>query len=84
MSSPTQPTGGRFIISQPRERWEINDRPLINESPEAIVSYARSQCHDRQGHGGVLSSPNCFECFMANHDTTRTSDDCSIPTIREL
>lgn len=38
MNSPTEPTGGRYIISQPREKWEVNDRPLINEGPEAIVS----------------------------------------------
>lgn len=29
--------GGWFILSQAREKWEMNDRPLVNESPEAIV-----------------------------------------------
>lgn len=34
MASPTQPTGGRSIISQPREWWETE---RINEGPQAIV-----------------------------------------------
>ncbi|KAK8079392.1 glycoside hydrolase family 43 protein [Apiospora hydei] len=40
MSSPTQATGSRYIISQPREPWESvrdGNNPLINEGPEAIV-----------------------------------------------
>jgi len=37
MSSPSQSTGARFIISQPRESWEMLDNPRINEGPEAIV-----------------------------------------------
>ncbi|KAK0750529.1 putative alpha-N-arabinofuranosidase 2 [Schizothecium vesticola] len=37
MDSPSQPIGKRYIISQPREGWEQGDRPLINESPQAIV-----------------------------------------------
>lgn len=37
MSSPTQPTGARYIISQPRESWErVVGDPFINEGPEAI------------------------------------------------
>jgi len=37
LSSPTQATGARFIISQPREWWEMLDYPHINEGPEAIL-----------------------------------------------
>lgn len=37
MSSPTTPTGARYIISQPRESWErVVGNPFINEAPEAI------------------------------------------------
>lgn len=39
MNSPTQvAAGARYIISQPRETWELaNGSPRINEGPEAIV-----------------------------------------------
>lgn len=36
MSSPTSVTGPRYIISQPREWWERNDSPYINEGPQPI------------------------------------------------
>ncbi|MEW2495202.1 glycoside hydrolase family 43 protein [Streptomyces nodosus] len=37
MSSPTTPTGARYIISQPRESWErMVGNPFVNEGPEAI------------------------------------------------
>jgi GH43 family beta-xylosidase len=37
MSNPTTPTGGRTVISQPRESWErVVGNPFINEGPEAI------------------------------------------------
>lgn len=37
MNSPTEPTGSRYIISQPREGFEQGDSPLVNEGPEAII-----------------------------------------------
>ncbi|CAJ2502788.1 Uu.00g101820.m01.CDS01 [Anthostomella pinea] len=37
MNSPTEPTGSRTIISQPREKWETGDKPAVNEGPEVIV-----------------------------------------------
>ena len=37
MSSPTTPTGGRYVISQPREPWErVVGNPFINESHEPV------------------------------------------------
>jgi GH43 family beta-xylosidase len=37
MSDPATVTGGRFIISQPRERWERSvGNPYINEGPQPI------------------------------------------------
>ena len=37
MSSPTTVTGGRYVISQPRESWErVVGNPFINEAPEPI------------------------------------------------
>ncbi|NOK15543.1 glycoside hydrolase family 43 protein [Corallococcus carmarthensis] len=40
MSNPTTITGGRFVISQPREWWEkvdVNPPTRVNEGPEAII-----------------------------------------------
>jgi GH43 family beta-xylosidase len=37
MSDPFTPTGARYIISQPRESWEDNGSPGVNEGPEAII-----------------------------------------------
>jgi GH43 family beta-xylosidase len=40
MTSPTQVTGARYVISQPRETWEqvdINPPTRVNEGPEAII-----------------------------------------------
>ncbi|WP_225408902.1 glycoside hydrolase family 43 protein [Stigmatella hybrida] len=40
MSSPTQVTGPRFVISQPREWWEkadVNPPTRVNEGPEPII-----------------------------------------------
>ncbi|WP_326943243.1 hypothetical protein OG439_24690 [Amycolatopsis sp. NBC_01307] len=37
MSTPTNPTGARYVISQPRESWErVVGNPYMNEAPEAI------------------------------------------------
>ena len=37
MSGPTATTGGRYVISQPRESWErVVGNPFINEGPEPI------------------------------------------------
>lgn len=37
LSGATASSGGRYIISQPRESWEQGDSPLVNEGPEAII-----------------------------------------------
>ncbi|MGA5025688.1 MULTISPECIES: glycoside hydrolase family 43 protein [Streptomyces] len=38
MSSPTAATGGRYVISQPREPWErVVGNPYINEAPQPVV-----------------------------------------------
>ncbi|MBB4763825.1 family 43 glycosylhydrolase [Amorphoplanes digitatis] len=37
MTSPSATTGGRYVISQPRESWErVVGNPFINEGPEPI------------------------------------------------
>lgn len=42
MKSPTEPTGKRYVISQPKEPWEhaSGDKLRVNEGPEAIVDPA--------------------------------------------
>ena len=46
MSSPTTPTGARYVISQPRESWErVVGNPFINESPEADQGPERAAAH---------------------------------------
>ncbi|WP_329150141.1 glycoside hydrolase family 43 protein [Streptomyces niveus] len=38
MSGPTTTTGGRYVISQPREPWErVVGNPYINEAPQPVV-----------------------------------------------
>ncbi|TPX16869.1 uncharacterized protein E0L32_003431 [Thyridium curvatum] len=59
MSSPTQSTGGRFIISQPKETWEQGDSPLINEGPEAIID-PNGQLHIVYSANGSWGSKYCL------------------------
>src|SRR4051812_50046881 len=59
MSSPTQPTGARHIISQPRESWETGDSPAINEGPEAVVD-PNGQLHIVYSANGSWSDQYCL------------------------
>lgn len=61
MESPTKPIGARYIISQPRESWELigNDKPLINEGPEAIVD-PNGQLHIVYSANGSWGSKYCL------------------------
>ncbi|KAK6851377.1 alpha-L-arabinofuranosidase II [Apiospora arundinis] len=62
MSSPTQATGARYIISQPREPWESKrdgSMPLINEGPEAIVD-PNGQLHIVYSANGSWGTKYCL------------------------
>ncbi|KAF9870197.1 secreted hydrolase [Colletotrichum karsti] len=59
MESPTKPTGGRYIISQPREPWEQGDSPLINEGPEVIVD-PNGQLHIVYSANGSWNNKYCL------------------------
>ncbi|CAI4218932.1 unnamed protein product [Parascedosporium putredinis] len=60
MSSPTEATGPRYVISQPREPWErIVGNPWINEGPEAIVD-PDGQLHIVYSADGSWSSSYCL------------------------
>jgi GH43 family beta-xylosidase len=59
MDSPSQPTGARYIISQPRESWEKGDKPLINEGPEAIVD-PNGQLHIVYSCNGSWGNKYCL------------------------
>ncbi|GCB53128.1 alpha-L-arabinofuranosidase II precursor [Streptomyces sp. NL15-2K] len=46
MSDPTTPTGGRHVISQPREGWEMSDRqPVDQRGPRADQGPERPAAH---------------------------------------
>ncbi|OLR93513.1 glycoside hydrolase family 43 protein [Actinokineospora bangkokensis] len=60
MSDPQTPTGGRFIISQPREPWErVVGNPFINEAPEAIRD-PNGQLHVVYSANGSWSDQYCL------------------------
>lgn len=59
MDSPSKPVGRRYIISQPRERWEQGDRPLINEGPQAIVD-PNGQLHIVYSANGSWDNRYCL------------------------
>jgi GH43 family beta-xylosidase len=60
MSDPATVTGGRFIISQPRERWERSvGNPYINEGPQPIKDPS-GQLHIVYSGNGSWSTDYCL------------------------
>jgi GH43 family beta-xylosidase len=60
MSDPTTVTGGRFVISQPRERWERSvGNPYINEAPQPIKD-PNGQLHIVYSANGSWSTDSCL------------------------
>ncbi len=59
MSSPTTPTGARYVISQPRESWErVVGNPFINEGPEPVMD--TRQLHIAYSANGSWSDQYCL------------------------
>ncbi|WP_241671887.1 glycoside hydrolase family 43 protein [Streptomyces sp. IB2014 016-6] len=60
MNSPTTTTGGRYVISQPREPWErVVGNPYINEAPQPIVDPG-GQLHVVYSANGSWSNQYCI------------------------
>ncbi|WNG15890.1 glycoside hydrolase family 43 protein [Cystobacter fuscus] len=62
MSSPTQVTGARYVISQPRETWEkvdINPPCRVNEGPEPLIDPS-GQLHIVYSANGSWGSNYCL------------------------